>query len=262
ENGSVYGTIRTKNLINFTRKKVILVDHNERTQSVDGLQDARILQVVDHHKFANFETDEPVKINAETVGCTCTIIYNLYREAGLNPRKEIAGLLLSAILSDTLLFKSPTCTEKDVQAAKELALLAGLENFEKYGMDMLIAGTSLGDKTPLEILNMDMKEFSMGGLKVAVAQVNTVDVDGVLAKQEELEIVMNSLSEKNNYNLFLLVITDIVKSGSMALAIGSHPSLVERGFNVKLDNNTAWLEGVVSRKKQIIPFLMAASQSL
>ncbi|MGX6590867.1 putative manganese-dependent inorganic diphosphatase [Cetobacterium ceti] len=260
--GEVYGTIRSKNLINFTKKKVILVDHNERGQSVDGLQDARILQVVDHHKFANFETEEPVKINAETVGCTCTIVYDLFKDAGITPRKEIAGILLSAILSDTLLFKSPTCTEKDIKVARELANLAGLENFEKYGMDMLIAGTSLGDKTPHEILNMDMKEFTMSGLKVAVAQVNTVDVDGVLAKQGELEEVMNKLIEERNYNLFLLVITDIVKSGSMTLALGSHPSLVERGFNAKLDNNVAWLDGVVSRKKQIIPFLMAASQGI
>lgn len=262
ENGSVYGTIRSKNLINFTRKKVILVDHNESGQSVDGLQDARIIQVVDHHKFGNFETDEPVKINAEIVGCTCTIVYNLYKNAGFTPSKEVAGLLLSAILSDTLLFKSPTCTPKDVAAAKELAIIAGIPDFEKYGMDMLIAGTSLGDKTPMEILNIDMKEFTMSGLKVAVAQVNTVDVNGLLEKKAELEAVMAELNETRDYNLFLLVITDIVNSGSMALAVGSHPSLVERAFNVKLENNTAWLEGVVSRKKQIVPFLMAASQGI
>lgn len=260
--GQIYGTIRSKNLINFTRKKVILVDHNERAQSVDGLHDARILQVVDHHKFGNFETDEPVKINAETVGCSCTIVLDLYKQAGLLPNKKVAGLLLSAILSDTLLFKSPTCTEKDILAAKELAVISGIENFEEYGMDMLIAGTSLGDKTPMEILNIDMKEFSMSGLKVAIAQVNTVDVNGLLAKKSELEAVMNELNNSRGYNLFFLVITDIVKSGSLGLVVGSHPSLVERAFNVKLDNNTAWLEGVVSRKKQIVPFLMAASQGI
>ena len=192
-------------MINFTRKKVVLVDHNEATQSVAGLKDAKIVQVVDHHKFGNFETNEPVKINAETVGCTCTIIYGLYKEAGVVPPKEIAGLMMSAILSDTLLFKSPTCTEKDIQAVKELAVISGIENYEAFGMDMLIAGTSLSDKTPEEILTMDQKEFSMNGIKLVISQVNTVDVKGVLNQQPSLEKAMAETNTKNDYHLSVLI---------------------------------------------------------
>ncbi len=261
KNGEVYGTIRTKNLINFTRKKVVLVDHNESTQSVAGLKDAKIIQVVDHHKFGRFETNEPVKITAETVGCTCTIILDLYREAGLTPPKEIAGLMMSAILSDTLMFKSPTCTKKDIIAVDELSKIAKIENFEEYGMEMLIAGTSLSDKTPDEILTMDQKEFSMNGIKLAISQVNTVDVKGVLDQQAALEKAMSDTNSKNGYQLSVLVITDIVKAGSMLLVVGDS-TIVERGFHTTLTNSTAWVDGVVSRKKQVVPFLMAASQGV
>ncbi|WP_297487475.1 putative manganese-dependent inorganic diphosphatase [uncultured Cetobacterium sp.] len=260
-NGEVYGTIRTKNLINFNRKKVVLVDHNEATQSVDGLKDSRIIQVVDHHKFGNFETNEPVRINAETVGSTCTIVYDLYKDADIIPPKEMAGLMLSAILSDTLMFKSPTCTEKDIEVAKELAKIAEVNDFQTYGMDMLIAGTSLSDKTPEEILTMDQKEFTMNGIKLAISQVNTVDVKGLLDQKENLENVMNKTNEVKGYQLSVLVITDIVKAGSMLLVIGDS-NIVEKGFHTQLENNTAWVDGVVSRKKQVVPFLMAASQGV
>ncbi|MGL4425755.1 MAG: putative manganese-dependent inorganic diphosphatase [Cetobacterium sp.] len=260
-NGEVYGTIRTKNLINFTRKKVVLVDHNEDTQSVAGLKDAQIVQVVDHHKFGNFETNEPVKINAEIVGCTCTIIYDLYKTAGIVPPKEIAGLMMSAILSDTLLFKSPTCTDKDILAVNELAKISEIESFEAYGMEMLIAGTSLSDKTPDEILTMDQKEFSMNGIKLAISQVNTVDVKGLLNQQKDLENAMAKTNIENDYQLSVLVITDIVKAGSMLVVVGNS-SIVERAFHTTLNNNTAWVDGVVSRKKQVVPFLMAASQGV
>lgn len=261
KNGEVYGTIRTKNLINFTRKKVVLVDHNEAGQSVDGLKDSKIIQVVDHHKFGNFETNEPVRINAETVGSTCTIVFDLYKDAGITPPKDMAGLMLSAILSDTLMFKSPTCTEKDIQVVKELAKIAEIESFEDYGMEMLIAGTSLSDKTPEEILTMDQKEFSMNGIKLAISQVNTVDVKGVLDQKEALENAMNKTNEANEYQLSILVITDIVKAGSMLLVTGNS-NIVEKGFHTQLENNTAWVDGVVSRKKQVVPFLMAASQGV
>lgn len=260
--GTVYGTIRTKNLINFTRKQVILVDHNEKAQSVDGLQDAKILQVVDHHKFGNFITDEPVKINAEIVGCTSTIIYDLYKDARLTPSKEIAGLMMSAILSDTLMFKSPTCTEKDILAVKELSEIAEIEDYEKYGMDMLIAGTSISDLSPFEILTADLKEFTINSSKISISQINTVDVDGLLEKQKELEKVMGEINTNNSYGLSILIITDIIKSGSYALLVGKNHDLVEKAFDVEIKNNLAWLEGVVSRKKQVVPFLMAAGQSI
>lgn len=237
------------------KTEVILVDHNEAPQSVDGIKEAKIIQVVDHHKFANFETDEPVKINADIVGCSCTIIYELYKQEGVIPPKEIAGIMMSAILSDTLLFKSPTCTEKDIKAVKELSKISGIEDFESYGMEMLIAGTSLSDKTPEEILKLDGKEFEIMGKKVSISQVNTVDMDGVLSKSDELKKAMNEMNSKNNYEFSLLIITDIIKAGSNILAIGNVEP-VEKAFNVKLNDNIAWLEGVVSRKKQVVPFLM------
>jgi len=261
EDGTIFSTIRSKHIMNFGKNEVILVDHNENSQSVDGIETAKILEIVDHHKFGNFETSEPLMIRAAAVGCTCTIIYGLFKEEGLSPDKTIAGLMLSAILSDTLIFKSPTCTPKDVEAAKELAVIAEL-NYEKYGMEMLIAGTSLGDKTPDEIITMDMKEFSMGKFQTAVAQINTVDIDGLLANRENLESAMNERIEKNNYDLFLLVMTDIVNNGSKILALGNSTELVEKGFNVELEAGTVWLDDVVSRKKQIVPFLMAASQGM
>ncbi len=261
KNGTIFSTIRSKHIMNFGKNEVILVDHNENSQSVDGIETAKILEIVDHHKFGNFETSEPLMIRAAAVGCTSTIVYGLYKEAGIQPTKTIAGLMLSAILSDTLIFKSPTCTPQDVEAAKELAEIAQID-YEKYGMEMLIAGTSLGDKTPTDIITMDMKEFSMGSFQSAVAQVNTVDIDGLLANREALENAMNEMIEKNEYDLFLLVMTDIVNNGSKILALGSATELVEKGFNVELEDKTAWLDGVVSRKKQIVPFLMAASQGM
>lgn len=236
------------------RTNVILVDHNEKCQTVDGIENAKIIEVVDHHKFA-LVTEEPLKITADTVGCNCTLIYRLFKQAGVIPSKTSAGLMMSAIISDTLLFKSPTCTTEDIQAVKELSKISGEEDFETYGMKLLIEGTSLSDKTPDEIISIDMKEFDMNGT-VAIAQVNTVDIDGVLNMQSALETAMNARNLISGYKLFVLIITDIIKAGSYVLVVGSNSELVEKAFNITLNNNTAWLEGVVSRKKQVVPFML------
>lgn len=169
---------------------------------------------------------------------------------------------MSAILSDTLMFKSPTCTQKDIDTVKELALICEEIDYEEYGMNMLIAGTSLANRSPYEILTTDMKEFSMNGINMGIAQVNTVDVAGLLNKKADLERAMKEINKNSEFSMFILIITDIIKSGSYAMVIGDFPELLERAFNVQLENNLTWLEGVVSRKKQIVPFLMAASQSL
>lgn len=237
------------------KKEVILVDHNERFQTADGIENAKILEVVDHHKF-HLITDEPLKITSDVVGCTCTLLLRLFKQNNLIPSKMAAGLMMSAILSDTLIFKSPTCTEEDIKAVKELSKIAGVEDYEKYGMDMLIEGTTLSDKTPDEIITMDMKEFDMNGHRVAIAQVNTVDTQGTLKMQKSLEEAMAKRCSDCNYDLFVLIITDIVKAGSYALVVGKTKELVEKGFDVKLDNNAAWLEGVVSRKKQVVPNML------
>ena len=257
--GEVYSTIRNKHLFDYARVNVILVDHNEKKQSVDGIETARILEIVDHHKFGDIETSEPLMIRAESVGCTSTIIYELFEESNIIPDRRIAGLMLSAILSDTLIFKSPTTTKRDVEVAGKLEKLAGVD-IQKYGMDLLVAGTSLADKTPIDLLTMDMKEFAMGNYKTALAQVNTVDISSVINQKEELEKQIDIMISENGYNLFMLVITDIVNKGSQILAYGNSTHLVTSAFKLPLKDDTMWLKGVVSRKKQIVPVLMQASQ--
>ncbi len=238
-------------------QEVILVDHNERQQSADDIDQVRVLEVIDHHRIANFETADPLYYRAEPVGCTATILNKLYKENGVQIKKEVAGLMLSAIISDSLLFKSPTCTEQDVAAAKELAEIAGVDA-DAYGLEMLKAGADLSKKTIEELISLDAKEFSMGTSKVEIAQVNAVDTNEVMVKQSELEAAMQSAINEKGLDLFLLVVTDILTNDSVALAVGEKASAVEKAFNVTLDNKTAVLKGVVSRKKQVVPALTEA----
>ncbi len=262
DDGKVYGTIRTKHLIDFHRKKVIMVDHNEFSQSVEGIQDAHILEVVDHHKFANFQTNEATKIRTEPVGCTSTIVYGLYKEAKIEPDEKTALLMLSAILSDTLLFKSPTCTSRDVEVAKELAKLAKVDNIQEYGMEMLVAGTSMAKSSMKEIINQDKKIFPIGDMEIAVAQINTVQIEELSARKEEIAKEIEHEIGKYGYSLFLFVVTDIINSNSLVFTYGKEIEIVENAFKKEVVNNEILLENVVSRKKQIIPFLMTAAQNM
>ncbi|MBA4537814.1 manganese-dependent inorganic pyrophosphatase [Bacillus aquiflavi] len=238
-------------------KSVILVDHNERQQSVDDIDEVRVLEVIDHHRIANFETSGPLYYRAEPVGCTATILKKLYKEHELPIEKEMAGLMLSAIISDTLLFKSPTCTLEDVNAARELAEIAKVDT-ESYGIAMLKAGADLSGKTESELISLDAKEFQMGHCKVEIAQVNTVNAEEVLERKEALEAAINEVISKKELDLFLFVATDILTSDSVVLAFGREVKAVEQAFQVTLDRNTATLKGVVSRKKQIVPVLTDA----
>lgn len=240
-----------------TGRPVMLVDHNEFQQSISGIEEAEILSVVDHHRIANFETKNPLFYRAEPVGCTNTIIYKLFKEHEVSIPKEMAGLMLSAIISDTLLFQSPTCTEEDKKIAHELAHLADVD-LETYGLEMLKAGTNLSSKSSLELLTADAKTFPMGSAQVRIAQVNTVDVDEVLKRQVELETLMKELNEQEHFDLYVLVITNILTSDSVILAIGTLQDKVEEAFGVTLKNNYAHVPGVVSRKKQVVPPLTAA----
>ncbi|MEC0244445.1 manganese-dependent inorganic pyrophosphatase [Paenibacillus chitinolyticus] len=235
-------------------KTVILVDHNERQQSVSDIDQVRVAEVIDHHRIANFETSGPLYYRAEPVGCTATILNKLYKENGKSVPQNIAGLMVSAIISDTLLLKSPTCTEQDVAAARELAEIAGV-NLESYGLDMLKAGADLSDKTIEQLISLDAKEFQMGSRKVEIAQVNAVDTNEVLARQDELEAALNAIIEKKGLDLFLFVVTDILNNDSIGLALGSSAKAVEEAYNVTLADNKAVLKGVVSRKSQIVPVL-------
>ncbi|MDT2796789.1 manganese-dependent inorganic pyrophosphatase [Enterococcus cecorum] len=238
-------------------EQVMLVDHNEFQQSAADIEKVEILAVVDHHRIANFQTANPLYYRAEPVGCTSTIILKLYKENNVEVPKNIAGMMLSAIVSDTLLFKSPTCTQEDVQAAKELAEIAGVD-LEGYGLEMLKAGTNLGTKSASELIDLDAKSFPMGGSNLRIAQVNTVDLAEVFARQAELESAMQEANAANGYDLFVLVVTNILDSDSEILIVGEPKENVEKAFNVTLDNNHALLKGVVSRKKQVVPQLTAA----
>ncbi|ARQ05267.1 manganese-dependent inorganic pyrophosphatase [Macrococcoides caseolyticum] len=252
-----FGVEAPRLIKSLDKEEVILVDHNEFQQSAPGIEEATILMVVDHHRIANFETAGPLYYRAEPVGCTATILRKMYKESDVEIKPEIAGLMLSAIISDTLLFKSPTCTDEDVKAAEALAEIANID-LQSYGLEMLKAGASTKDKTAEELLNIDAKSFAMGGHEVRVAQVNTVDIDEVLARQDELEQAINAETAQEGYALFVLVVTDILNSNSKILALGQQQPAVEKAFNVALDQNTALLEGVVSRKKQVVPQLTAA----
>jgi manganese-dependent inorganic pyrophosphatase len=233
---------------------VILVDHNERQQSAADIEQVRVAEVIDHHRIANFETAGPLYYRAEPVGCTATILNKLYKENGVAVEPRVAGLMLSAIISDSLLFKSPTCTPEDVAAARELAEIAGV-NPEEYGLAMLKAGADLSKKSVDELLKLDAKEFQMGSAKVEIAQVNAVDVNDVLSRQAEAEDKIRAIIDAKGLDLFLFVVTDILNNDSVGIALGKRADAVEQAYGVKLENNRAVLKGVVSRKSQIVPVL-------
>jgi len=239
-------------------EEVILVDHNEFQQSADGIEDVRILEVIDHHRIANFQTADPLYYRAEPVGCTATILLKLYKEHGVEIAADMAGLMLSAIISDSLLFKSPTCTDEDIKAAKELAEIAGVDA-ETYGLEMLKAGADLSQKTIEELISLDAKEFAMGDYRVEIAQVNTVDANDVLNRKAEVEAAIAKTVAAKNLDLFVFAITNILTNDSEAIVVGPKPELFEQAFNVTLQNGLATLPGVVSRKKQIVPFLTEAA---
>ncbi|HEM5631433.1 manganese-dependent inorganic pyrophosphatase [Streptococcus suis] len=237
--------------------QVILTDHNEFQQSIADIKDVEVAAVIDHHRVANFETANPLYMRLEPVGSASSIVYRAFKENGVMPPKEVAGLLLSGLISDTLLLKSPTTHASDPQVAAELAELAGV-NLEEYGLALLKAGTNLASKSAEELIDIDAKTFDLNGNDVRVAQVNTVDIAEVLERQAEIEVAMTAASVANGYSDFVLMITDIVNSNSEILALGSNMDKVEAAFNFKLENNHAFLAGAVSRKKQVVPQLTDA----
>ncbi|MBZ2405286.1 manganese-dependent inorganic pyrophosphatase [Liquorilactobacillus hordei] len=236
---------------------VMLVDHNEAQQSVDDIKDVTVTHVVDHHRIANFETSAPLYYYAEPVGCTSTIIFKLFKQNGIKIPAKLAGLMLSAIISDTLLFKSPTTTPADEVAVKELAKIAAVD-YETYGLEMLKAGTNLGSKSEKELIDADAKSFEMGGKTVRIDQINTVDLDEVFAREAALRNAIEEESAAEGYDLFLLMVTNILDSNTRLLVVGEPKDVVEAAFSVKLVDDKAELPGVVSRKKQVVPPLEKA----
>ena len=233
--------------------EVILVDTANPDELIPNIENVVVKKIVDHHKLS-LKTSYPVYYRAEPVGCTQTIMYKLYKENGIEIEKNIAGLMLSAIISDTLLFKSPTCTEDDKVAASELAKISGID-VNTYGMDMLKAGTDLSSFTIEEILNIDAKKIDLKDKKSIIAQVNTASIDEVLTMKADLEAAMEKSIAENGLDIFMFVITDIVESTSKAIVLGNAASIAEKAYNSKIENNIIELKGVVSRKKQIVPIM-------
>ena len=233
-------------------QQVVLVDHNEFGQSADGIENAKILRVVDHHKIGDFKTSEPLYYTAMPVGCTATIIFGMYEQENIEIEPKIAGLMLSAIISDTLLFKSPTCTKLDVTVGNRLAEIANVD-LNEYGLEMLKAGTDLSDFSPAELINIDSKPFTTNGVKYQVAQVNTASIEEVLNNKTEIENAMEEFITNNSQDLFVLLITDILENNSQIIVAGNRKDIAEKAFGVKLEENMAFLPGVVSRKKQVVP---------
>ena len=235
-------------------QNVILVDHNEFSQSVNGIEKAKIIRVVDHHKIGDFKTSEPLYYTAMPVGCTATIIYGMYEQEKIEIEPKIAGLMLSAIISDTLLFKSPTCTELDVEVGHKLAEIANVD-LNTYGLEMLKAGTDLSDFSPAELINIDSKPYTTNGVKYQVAQVNTASIEDVLKCKTEIENAMEDFIKENSEDLFVLLITDILENNSQIIVVGNRKDIAEKASEVKLEDNMAFLPGVVSRKKQVVPVI-------
>lgn len=243
------------------KQAIMLVDHNEPAQSVDGLDKAELLEIVDHHRLGGLNTANPIFVHIEPVGCTATIITKMFDCQKVELPKKIAGLLLSAIVSDTVLFKSPTCTEQDKAAAEKLAVIAGV-NLKEYGMAMLKAGADLGDLTPAQIAKTDSKPFSFGKYKAIVAQISVMDTADILAKKAELVAAMQELCQNEGYDMSLLMVTDIMEESTELVFVGEPKQLIADAFGKDASGDSIYLPGVMSRKKQIVPQLTEAAAKL
>lgn len=232
-------------------QEVILVDHNENTQSISNLSNAKILKVIDHHTM-NFVAPYQLYYRAEPVGCTQTVLYKMYKENDVEIDKNIATLMLSAIASDTLVLKSPTTTDEDRKVVKKLEEISGLD-INVFGVDMLKAGTDISDYTPEQVINIDSKLFEQANKKFRIAQVNTADLDSIFKNQAYFEQAINDDIEKENLDFYVFAATDIINSNSKIISLGNDAPVVEKAFGVSIDNNTAMLENIVSRKKQMLP---------
>ena len=255
-NDECLGLIRITEIINKNNKKVMLVDHQEKEQSVIGLDEANILEIVDHHKIGNINTTNPINFRNMTVGSTNTIVYFMYKENNVEIPKEIAGIMLSGLLSDTLCLQSPTTTEIDKKVAEDLSLIAGVD-YEKYALDMFKAGTSLEGLTKEEVIKSDFKSFPIGDEKMAIGQVFTLDVDRIF---DELDTYIEKLEEINNkeeYKFIIIAITDILKNGSYLIFTENAKSVLESIYKLDDIKQGYYVDGLVSRKKQILPAILS-----
>ena len=258
KDGTYMGMISRRNLLGVRKRSVILVDHNERSQAVDNIEDAEILEIIDHHRIGSLETMAPVYFRNEPVGCTATIIYQIYREKGYDIPKNIAGLLCSAILSDTLLFRSPTCTIIDRMAAEALSQIAGID-CEAFGIEMFTAGSNLKDKTAEEIFYQDYKKFEFNEVPFGVGQINSMSSAELSRIEQMLRSYLEKSCREHGLSMMFFMLTNIVEETTQLMYYGeSAASLIKEAFGVQPENGTVTLPGLVSRKKQLIPAFIDA----
>lgn len=260
KNGCYFGMISRRNLLGARKKKVILMDHNERSQAVDGIEEAEILEIIDHHRLGSLETISPVFFRNQPLGCTSTIVYLMYKENHVEIEPQIAGLLCSAILSDTLVYRSPTCTEVDRTAAEELAKIANI-NVEEYAKEMFAAGSNLSSRSPEEIFYQDFKKFTAGDITFGVGQINSMSKDELEKIKEKLIPYMEKAHGDHGIAMLFFMLTDILESSTELLCQGHGArELAINAFKLDMNAENIYLPGVVSRKKQVIPALMFTLQ--
>jgi manganese-dependent inorganic pyrophosphatase len=257
--GVYVGQISKGMLLDVDKKKIVLVDHNEISQAIDGIETAEILEIIDHHKLGSIETINPIYFRNQPVGCTSTIVYQMYCENGVEIDKAMAGLMCSAILSDTLMFRSPTCTPQDREAVENLAKIAGIVP-EEYAQEMFKAGSDLSSKTPEEIFYTDYKNFESAGIKFGVGQITSLNASDLENIKPSLSKFMEELVKKGDRNMLFIMLTNIIDESTTLLFKGEDAKeVVENGFGVKCtDGETVYVPGMVSRKKQLIPQLLSA----
>lgn len=261
QDGKLVGLIDRNRLIVPDRDQIILVDHNERSQAVDGIEEAKIVEIVDHHRLGGLETSEPIFIRHEPVGSTATIVANMHWHRNVPIPKNIAGLLLSAIISDTVLFKSPTSTAKDRDTAQKLAQIADLD-IHQYGMAMLKAGSVIDKLTPGDIVSTDLKEFQIGEYSVAISQISVMDPEAVLNLKDQLKVALQAICQKEQYSMGILLVTGIMDEATYLLYYGHPAGLIATAFGEGRPDGTWYLPGVMSRKKQVVPPLIEAVRRL
>ena len=256
------GMISRRNLLNLKRKQVIMVDHNEESQAVDGIDHAEILEIIDHHRLGTLETMSPVFFRNQPLGCTATIMYQMYQERGVEIPKKIAGLLCSAIISDTLMFRSPTCTAIDKSAAEHLAQIAGVD-IEDLAIDMFSAGSNLGSRTAEEIFYQDFKRFDVGNVEFGVGQINSMNAVELEEIREKLIPYLPVAHRESGLNMIFFMLTNIIKESTELLCYGPNSdTLVKEAFQLPDDGDSYELKGLVSRKKQLIPSLAGMIQQM
>ncbi len=248
------GMISRYNLLDMKRKKLILVDHNERHQAVDGIEQAEVLEIIDHHRVGDIQTISPIYFKNEPVGSTCTLVAEMFMLKNMFISQDLAGLMLSGLLSDTMIFKSPTTTAKDTKIAKELAQIAGLDAV-KWGKEIFDNNSIIDKQSDYELVSQDLKEYTSEETVFAISQIETVDLTRIIARKDGIIKAMQDICDKNEYAFMCLMVTDIIDEGTKLIVSGERSYLVAEAFGSTAADNTVYLKGVMSRKKQVVPVL-------